>query len=248
MINTAYIHEYGNRKIEPEHRDVMEVLEKRNISCELFTNKRILRNQLNIDENTFVAGDHFVFSSIFKKYKINILNNCYPKSLQKYLKRNIQTTTIKEITKNFGSNTPRIFVKPKSNTKLFTGFVIQSDTDLLHLMNFPSKTELYYSSIVDWVSEYRVFVHNSKIVGIKMYSGDETHHLDLNFVHNAIDEFEASNEKTKGYGIDFGILSNGETSLVEWNDGFALGSYHLDKEIYTDLLLERWKEILCLFK
>ena len=46
------------------------------------------------------------------------------------------------------------------------------------------------------------------------------------------------------YGIDFGILKNGDTALIEWNDGFALGAYELDKEVYTDLILSRWKEIM----
>lgn len=66
----------------------------------------------------------------------------------------------------------------------------------------------------------------------------------MNFVETVIQSFENSEESTDGYGIDFGILKNGETSLVEWNDGFALGSYGLDKNIYTDLLLSRWKQIV----
>jgi hypothetical protein len=39
-------------------------------------------------------------------------------------------------------------------------------------------------------------------------------------------------------------LDDGNTALIEWNDGFALGSYGLEKEIYTELILTRWEEIL----
>ena len=63
-------------------------------------------------------------------------------------------------------------------------------------------------------------------------------------VKSAIAEFELSSDRTDGYGIDFGVLANGEIALVEWNDGFALGSYGLDGNIYTDLILSRWEEIL----
>ncbi|PTT70718.1 hypothetical protein DBR25_18015 [Chryseobacterium sp. HMWF001] len=136
-----------------------------------------------------------------------------------------------------------IFVKPKSKAKLFTGCVIQSNYDLLRLESFSKDTELYCSSVVEWLSEFRVFVNQSEIVGIKKYSGDKNLKLDMDTVKTAIKDFENSDEKTSAYGIDFGILNNGETALVEWNDGFALGSYGLDKEIYTDLILKRWEGI-----
>ncbi|MFZ4930411.1 ATP-grasp domain-containing protein [Chryseobacterium sp. Mn2064] len=244
MISKAYIHEYGNRKLEPEHQDVIDILESRNIPFELFTDKKITRNQISVDNNTLIVGNHFVFSSIFKKYKIEVPSNCYPKSLQKYLHRNIRENTIRELALTLNEDFPPIFVKPRSRTKLFTGFTIASSLDAYRLMEFPKNTELYIAPIVDWKSEYRVFVNNSKIVGIKKYSGEEHYSLNMNVVEKAIHDLENSDEKTQGYGIDFGILSTGETALVEWNDGYALGSYGLDKGIYTDLLLTRWAEIL----
>ncbi len=39
---------------------------------------------------------------------------------------------------------------------------------------------------------------------------------------------ERSGEGTAGYGLDLGVLSGGQTALVEWNDGFSLGAYELD--------------------
>lgn len=244
MIKKAYIHTYGNKKLEPEHQDVVNVLEKRNIEYELFTDKKILRNQLPIDHTTFIVGDHFVFSHIFKKYNIQPPSDSYPKSLRNYLKRNIRETTIQELSNSYDEGIPSIFVKPKSKTKLFTGFTIESSLDFYRLMEFPKSTELYCSSIVDWLAEYRVFVNNSKIVAVKRYSGEEKYNLDMTTVQNAIQDLEKSKEGTSAYGIDFGVLSTGDTALVEWNDGYALGSYGLDQEIYTDLLLERWSEIL----
>jgi hypothetical protein len=66
----------------------------------------------------------------------------------------------------------------------------------------------------------------------------------MEVVENAIYDFEQSNQRTDAYGIDFGVLDDGNTALIEWNDGFALGSYGLEKEIYTELILTRWEEIL----
>ncbi|MDR2237894.1 MAG: ATP-grasp domain-containing protein [Chryseobacterium sp.] len=244
MIEKAFIHEYGNKKVEPEHQDVMDVLEKRNIGYELFTDKKIFRNQLNIDKTTFMVGNHFVFSSLFKKYKIKPPCSCYPQSLKKYLQRNIWETTIHDLCKDSDRDITPVFVKPKSDTKLFTGFTIESAADLYRLSEFSKNTAIYCSPIVTWKAEYRVFVNHSKIVGMQLYDGDENEQPDMDIIRNAVNDLENSEEKTCGYGIDFGILSNGKTALVEWNDGYALGSYGLDKELYTDLLIARWSEIL----
>jgi hypothetical protein len=53
-----------------------------------------------------------------------------------------------------------------------------------------------------------------------------------------------SGEAPAGYGIDFGLLSSGETALIELNDGYSLGSYDLDSADYTDLLIARWEELV----
>ncbi len=244
MITKAYIHEYGNGKIEPEHQDVKDVLESRGIECKLFTSKRLQRSQIQIDKETLIVGDHSTMLHIFKKLGINSLTSSYPESLRKYLKRNIWETTVRKLLSQNNREFLNIFVKPKSKTKLFTGFVVQSNYDIFKLETLATDTELYCSSVVEWISEFRVFVNQSKIIGIKNYNGARNLQLDMKIVENAIQDFENSNEKTAGYGIDFGILKNGETALVEWNDGFALGSYGLDKEIYTELILNRWEEIL----
>ena len=241
MIKRAYIHEYGNNNLEPEQKDVIEVLKARKIPYELFTNKKLSRNQLKLDESTFVVGDNVVITFVLKKMGFNFINNSYPKSLKKYLGRQIWETTIQNILyqENFG-----FFVKPKSKAKLFTGFIVNSYHDLIQLERFSKNTDLYCSTLVNWLSEYRVFVNNSKIVGVKIYAGEETLKLNMEIVEKAIKDFENSPERTASYGIDFGIVDNKQTKLIEWNDEFSLGSYGLDKEIYTDLLVTRWEEIL----
>lgn len=245
MIKKAYIHEYGSNKLESEHKDVIDVLKERGIPYELFTEKRLSRNQLKLDNETLVVGDNPTITTALKRIGFNFTNDSYPKSLEKYLGRQVWTTTIRKL----GSQTSfkevsGVFVKPKSKAKLFTGFVVNSGYDLFQLERFSKDTDLYCSTLVKWLSEYRVFVNNSKIVGTRIYEGDEALKLDMDVVEKAVSDFENSFEKTAAYGIDFGILDSEETTLIEWNDGFALGSYGLDKEIYTDLLIARWEEIL----
>lgn len=231
--------------MEPEHQDVLDVLRARGIQYELFTTKRLTRNQLVIDRETFVAGDNPIICNVLKKLGLILNNGSYPKSLEKYYGRRIWTTIIHDlVSQNSFKEVSGIFVKPKSKAKLFTGFVIESEYDLFQLSAFSKNTDLYCATLVRWLSEYRVFVRNSKVVGIKLYAGDESLKLDMATVEQAITDFENSSDRTAAYGIDFGVLNTGQTTLIEWNDGFALGSYGLDKEVYTDLLLTRWEEIL----
>ena len=46
-------------------------------------------------------------------------------------------------------------------------------------------------------------------------------------------------------GVDFGLLDRGVTALVEWNNGFALGSHGLYISIYTELIIAQWYELTC---
>ena len=47
----------------------------------------------------------------------------------------------------------------------------------------------------------------------------------------------------KAYCIDVGVLSSGETALIEVNDAFSIGIYSMPKEVYAELLITRWNEL-----
>jgi hypothetical protein len=245
MITRAYIQEYGNGKIEPEHWNVKKVLESRGISCELFTEKRVHRNQLVLDNSTLVVGDNPTIQSVLAKIGYTRKFSTYPESLRGYLKRSIRETTVAKLILEISStDVSGIFIKPLDKSKLFTGFVVHSNNDLFKIFNYSKNTRIFVSSIVEWISEFRIFIVDSKIVGVKNYAGKPDVLVDMKVVDQAIIDLEKSQESTRGYSLDFGVLSNGETALIEWNDGYALGGYGLDGEIYTDLILARWNEII----
>ena len=245
MITKAYIHEYGNGKMEEEHEDVSSVLKSRNIEHTLFTTKRLNRNQLQLDDKTLVVGNHPVMDSVFKRIGFENKINCYPISLRPHLKREVWETTIgRFLMQSYDEINLNVFIKPKLSNKAFTGFVVNSPQQLFSLENFSKNMELYCSQVVHFISEYRVFVNKSKIVGMKNYYGNSELKPDISFIKNTISDFENSSDKTSAYGIDFGILQNNETALVEWNDAYSLGSYNLNKEVYTNLIITRWEEIL----
>jgi ATP-grasp domain, R2K clade family 2 len=79
---------------------------------------------------------------------------------------------------------------------------------------------------------------------VDFYSGNPEIKIDINVVEQAIDILDQSQESYAGYAIDFGVLSSGETALIEMNDGFAIGAYQINFQDYTDLILSRWEELL----
>jgi hypothetical protein len=247
MIEKAYIQTYGNGKMEPEHRGIQRVLESRGIPVSLFTQKTLDRGQLDLSPKYLLAGEASLIPKALKQLHIAIpAPNTYPEALRHMLKRNVWESTLKAVLHDLDVNPfhAGVFVKPKDSAKKFTGCVLHSLSDRYLLRGASLQTPVLCAETVHWLSEYRVFVVNSRIAGIKHYWGDEQIRLDLNEVEEAIRRLEASPERTNGYGIDFGVLQNGETALIEWNDGYALGSYGLDGELYTDLIIARWEEMM----
>jgi hypothetical protein len=95
---------------------------------------------------------------------------------------------------------------------------------------------------VEFVAEWRYFVHKQQIVGVGHYAGDVFRHPDATVVRAAIDAYQA--EAPIAYGIDFGVTADGRTWLVEVNDAFALGCYGLGAVEYAAMLEDRWQQVV----
>jgi hypothetical protein len=247
MITKVYIQEYGNGRMEPEQQALLDEFTARGTLVQTFTTKLLDRNRLLLSKSTLVAGEVIVVAKALKYLGIEMpQSNSYPASLQPFLKRNVWESTLKEVVNQMydGHLTSGLFIKPKLQAKKFTGFVLDSPDGLRHLKGASLNTIIYCCNMVEWRSEYRIFVIHSKIVGIKHYYGDATLQVDISVVEKAIQLLEQSGEATTGYGIDFGVLHNGETALIEWNDGFSLGAYQLDRKIYCELISARRIELV----
>ncbi|MGB0522439.1 MAG: ATP-grasp domain-containing protein [Flammeovirgaceae bacterium] len=244
MITKVYIqHEDG--ELIPTRQHICGVLEARGVAYQLFSAAAFHQEGLELNKHTAVACNLGILKAVLKQIGFEDNPPCYPTSLNPYLKREIWERTIGELlAQSEREAVPNIFIKPQTDIKLFKGFVLQDEDDLELIDDLPPETKLYCSEVVDWYSEYRVYVHDSKIIGVKNYKGDPSVEPNLQEIEAAVAVFEQSADCTAGYGIDFGVLLNGATALVEWNDGMALGNYGLAPEAYTDLFLTRWEQVL----
>lgn len=160
----------------------------------------------------------------------------YPEELTPWIGRKIRRGTIGEVRRT----TEKLFVKPVSH-KLFTGFVWNASVgERMLIATHRTDTEVWISELVQWESEYRCFIQDGEIVGVRLYKGDWAKALDRDTVEAAVRAYKS---QPRGLSLDFGVTSTGETLLVEANDGFALGSYGLKSPVYARLIGARWEEL-----
>jgi hypothetical protein len=244
-INKAFIEELGSRRMESEMCDVYDELCHRNIPVELFTDKRLHRRQLPVAKDTLVVGYVETMYTVFKLLGIQPPSpNDYPSVLQPLFHRRIWNSSLQELMNSVTESGTPIFAKPSKQRKLFTGQVFKHSADLNNIDHAPMTTPIFCSEVIDWLSEYRVFVIHGSIVGAKHYDGDSAVKIDEQVAIEAVRLLEKSDDTTAAYAIDLGVIPNGQTALIEWNDGFSLGSYGLDRSVYTDLLIARWNELM----
>jgi hypothetical protein len=164
----------------------------------------------------------------------------YPTSLENFLGRWINTSTLGALRQRKTSQP--IFVKPRGGTKLFNGFIYTgSINNLLNVNTFWDESPTWESEVVNFISEYRVLVHRGSILACRHYKGDCTVFPDMDVAKAMISKFK---EAPCGYSLDLGITDMGKTLLVEVNDAWALGCYGTPSIPYTEMVINRWKEIV----
>lgn len=246
MIKKAFIQEKGNKVLEAEQSLVISELDKRQIPFTLFTEKKMTRRQLPLDRESLVVGDIPTVESALKQLEILIpQENSYPKSLQPFLHRKVWKSTVFGLEELLTSKSNvKIFAKPSSKRKRFTGRVFETEGDLQELYGISRRDEILCAEAVLWRSEYRVYVVNSEIRAVKYYGGDKQIQVNLGVIAEAIQILNKAGESKAGYAIDFGVLESGETALIEFNDGYSVGAYEVEAKDYTDMIIARWEELL----
>lgn len=173
-----------------------------------------------------------------KEHGINVPNINYPDELEPFLGRKIWEATIDQVL-NDESVRP-VFVKP-IREKRFTGVVLCSEKDFPKMSYCDPHEPVLCSEVIDFETEWRVFVRYGKILDVRPYYGTWKNHFDVKVIENAVDSYSSA---SAGYAIDFGYTAEGKTLLVEVNDGFSVGSYGLAALDYAKLLSARWCELV----
>lgn len=246
MFEIAYLQDPGNGRLRHEEKLVLAECERRGIPVQLYTAKRIQRRQLHLGPHAFICGDADAIHGAVRQLQIPIPEcHDYPASLTSYLKRRTWTSDLGSVEQSIlNGDSPPLFVKPSARLKSFTGLVVAGPDDFYAIGNTSRREPVWCSEVVTWRSEYRAYVIGEELAGLDFYQGDESVKPCLETIRSALRDYRAAGDAPAAYGIDFGVLSDGETALVEANDGYALGAYHIGAAAYTTLLFTRWAELL----
>lgn len=244
-VARALIQQSGMGRLEPEERSVHDELVRRGVPVSSFLQKQMTRGRLALDRSTLVVGEVPMVELALRKLGVEVPgDHSYPEALRPFLLRRVWPSTLRDVRRALlDEDHQPMFVKPRDRLKRFTGKVLGHAGDLASLHPVSGAAEVWCSEIVKFVSEHRVFVIDGAIVGIRHYDGDASIALDGEAVERAIAVWTASGDAAAAYGIDFGVLADGQTALIELNDGYALGSYGLPEGVYSDLLIRRWLQL-----
>lgn len=160
-----------------------------------------------------------------------------PESVASFAGRDLWETTLGEIRQL--RHVP-VFVKPQDEFKSFTGYVVREFRDLLYTVAFPDDYPVFAQGVVEFLSEWRVYVLHQEILGIGHYKGNPLLFPDAGRIRAMLDAYR---DPIIAHSLDVGVTSTAETLLVEMNDAYALGSYGLSPNRYARMLEARWDEM-----
>ena len=165
----------------------------------------------------------------------------YPACLTPWLFRKVWKSTYKDVYRYLENGGTPIFIKSVKLKKL-SGKVVTFETDL-QALQCSKNLELWCSEVVEWRAEFRVYVVNRKIVHVGWYENKDNLCLNMNAVESALQAMWDANYPISNFCIDFGVLDNGETALIEMGDGYSMGAYDIPAADYLTLLQNWWLSV-----
>ena len=199
----------------------------------------------HIRKSLFVGSVEFM-REVFKRIGLNDVR------LPLNSDRSHKTLTLGEV-KIRAEAGERWFIKP-FDIKLFTGFVIdQCKYPILNNISDDTLLMAYEPFQTKILSEWRLYIHNHKIIDARNYSGDFKitpfyYYAEARICDNK-DSFPCA------YTIDIGILDyhpvqkvylsmSERNVMVEYNHGYAIGNYGMPNDMYLKFLTDGYFEIV----
>lgn len=229
----------SNNMLEPINPNVFNAykgLEDMGFECVKFSTLQDLADYYH-SRGELIVGGIGIIRKRLKAFDIDPITVDYPEELKEFLGRTIQESTLSNIANN--PETWPIFIKSKEQKRI-TGKVIRNASDLVGLGYQEENPEIYISEVMNFVSEYRVFVRYGEVLDCKHYWGDPMVFPDAAIIKAAISKYQSAPD---AYGIDFAVTKEGKIVLIEVNDAWALGCYGLEMHLYAKFLITRWAQI-----
>jgi hypothetical protein len=234
----------GSAWVDRDDADLAEWVGNRGWQVERVKAKDLERGRVPVDEHTLVVGSIQTVRAALRMLDISLPDpDDYPAVLEPHFHRRIWPSTVGNLQRQLDDGLNPVFAKPKQ-LKRFTGRVFEHPDDRRFLNGLSATAELWCSEVVNWRSEWRVFVVDREVVGIRHYTGEPWTTLDRTVVTDCVERLAQTDDAPAGYAVDLGVLSDSTTALIERNDGFSVGAYGLETPLYAQMLMARWQQLL----
>ena len=242
-VNTVYVQKAGGEFINETAFSMATGCRLLGLHVETFESSSFDHVQITKEDvvHGYVGTVLKALRSLGVKEPIPRVDGLPPPGLLPFYGRNIWTTTMGEIRKAWDDE-KHFFIKPLNVHKAFTGHVTSSSVhNLIQTASMPNDFEVLCSDVVDFVVEYRLFVHHGLIIDCRRYRGDFTQLIDFRVAEECVKSYANS---PVAYSLDLGITSEGKTLVVEVNDAFSLGGYGTASIPYAEMVIDRWEEMV----
>lgn len=221
-----------------------EGFRKRGVRCQLFEPAQLGRGAFPLAKDTLVVGGVPVVEGALSAIGVPVPPaDSLPAKLARYRGRKVWSSTWGELRSRYGPSGPPdpIFVKPLRRQKSFPAVAVYDTADMPPAEQVPDSAEVLVAEYVVFVSEWRCFVRHGQVIDLCRYQGDVFRYPDPQVIRAAVADFTPV--APAGYGVDFGVLTDGRTVLVEVNEGYSLNPYGLEAIEYSELLEARWLQL-----
>lgn len=222
---------------------------ERGIETVQASTKQIERRKVQLtDTDLPVGGVPFILQAMHQMGIEVPPHNPYPDVLKPWLHRNVRLVrTLGQVQDELRDGAPSIFVKPAQGWKRFTGFVATDPSDP-QFNGCSRRVPVWVSDPVQIVSEWRCYVAHNELLACEFadFGGDKSVQPGQSEIAKALAAL-AGNGAPAGYVIDFGVLADGRTALIELNDGFSFGAYgSVTADIIFRVMAARWAELIAM--
>lgn len=241
-----------NTWTEPDDAELRNFFDERKLQVKNLSPAEILKLSLAAIDVLFAdttVVQQLLLDRCTRVYKVP---PTYPAFFDKFYHRKIERESISEALLRTGS----FFVKPAAQSKCFDGFVVKTKFDRQHLLTVASSLaeQVYCCELVQFVSEFRLFIANHRMAGmtdcskfvIADYEQVRTVQLNNPPLQSFVNQLLAALPRTKSWAfcvVDVGQLSSSEWAVVEVNPPFALSCYDFPIDKYYSFCRAAWQHI-----
>ena len=219
-----------------------------------FTKEQLYTGAVQMERDSPVSGSLETVKAVWRSFGVAIPAPLdYPEPLRRFLHRCYCIDTAGEVAAQVQRDDfiPPRFVKPVDEGKAFTGLALREFGDLQEIGCLPSDFRVYVFPVVNFLSEWRVFVLRNTVLDVKPYKGNPMIAPSEYMIRWMVREWSESRTSPPpvAYSLDVGVVAGlcdddkPHTSLVEVNDSYGLGSYGLSPTKYAQIIAARWYEV-----